>query len=196
MAAFMPFLLATGCDMGAPQANTSSETEPKASYQAPTDIVFQEIDREGLSERAVETLTEIQEIVETGSLRRLARYADTHSNFTSNFGTEAHYDYWYLLRRTGAEPLDQLIRIFNEPHGKLTIGDQSWHVWPDFAAIDEDNRNPDRMDINTRARLVALIGESGADQMRKGAAYPGVRTAISDDGRWIYWLFETGETLD
>lgn len=167
---------------------TQFQSEPEVAPQ------FKPVDSIDISAEAKTTLQEIQSLVETGSLRRLARYADTHNGFVSNFGTEANYDYWYLLRRTGAEPLDQLIRILNEPHGELKLGDRSWYVWPDFAALDVAMLDPDRMDINLRGRLVSLIGESGIEDMRNGAPYPGVRTAISDDGRWIYWLFETGDT--
>lgn len=146
-----------------------------------------------LSPEAANTLADIRALIETGSLRQLGRYADRYPGFTSNFGSDSHFDYWYLLRRTGVEPLDQLSDIFDQPHGDILVGDKRWHIWPDFAALPENARNPARMSLEDRTRLLSLIGEQAAFEMRGGAPYPGVRTAISEDGRWIYWLFETGD---
>ena len=189
LAALGAFLTACGSsDQAEPQAQATGLIGAEVEADAPETTAYE------MAAPATDTLRQIQILIETGSLRRLARYADTHNRFRSNFGTEAHYDYWYLLRRTGAEPLDQLARILKEPHGQLKIGGKSWYIWPDFAAMDEYSRHPDQMDISTRTRLTDLIGESGVEAMRSGAAYPGVRTAISDEGEWIYWLFETGET--
>lgn len=186
------FLCAIGCapDEAAQNNNTVEST---VSAPNPSREITQIPQSDDLSEAAAATLSEIRSLIETGSLRQLARFADRQRGFTSNFGTDSHFDYWYLLRRTGVEPLSQLTTILDQPHGDILVGNKRWHIWPDFAALPENARSPDEMSLSDRTRLFSLVGEQAANGMKDGLPYPGVRTAISEDGRWIYWLFDTGE---
>ena len=46
------------------------------------------------------------------------------------------------------------------------------------------------------ARLRELVGEPGLARIRGGEAYPGVRTAIAEDGDWLYFVHETQQDTE
>ena len=81
--------------------------------------------------------------------------------------------------------------LLDGPYGTRQVGDQVWYIWPDFAARDSEDLMPERLDFADRARLRELVGDTGLDRIRAGEAYPGLRTAIADDGRWLYFVHET-----
>lgn len=143
-----------------------------------------------------ETRDELLVIARSGSLRRLARRAAAEPAFLSNLGGDPHYNHWYLLRAIGVDPLRNLRTLLDLPHGKKDVGGEVWYIWPDLAARDAEALRPERMDFRGRARLEALLGESGLAKLANGGTYPGLRTAISEDGSWRYFLHETGETED
>ena len=141
---------------------------------------------------AVDTkIADIRVILERNSLSRLVRLANAEDNFVSNFAGESHRVHWDLLRRTGFDPLMRLDALLDGPYGTRQVGDQTWYIWPDFAARDAEDLLPERLDFSDRARLRELVGEPGLDRIRAGESYPGVRTAIADDGRWLYFVHET-----
>lgn len=135
----------------------------------------------------------ILEVTERDSLRRFARLADASEGFASNFASVDHFDHWSLLRRTGVDPLREIEGLFEQPHGRREIGSEIWFIWPDFAAMTPYDLFPERLNFQDRARLKTLVGEEGMAQIRAGSPYPGFRTAISAEGRWVYYLHEIGE---
>jgi len=141
----------------------------------------------------VQTMGDIQDITQRNSLRRFARYADQSEGFASNFAGSSHFEHWSLIRRTGVDPLREIESLFAEPHDIKTVGEEVWYIWPDLAAKSPEDLLPERLSFRDRARLETLIGEAGIAKVRAGGAYPGFRTAISADGRWVYFLHETGE---
>lgn len=143
-----------------------------------------------------ETRQELLDIARSGSLRRLARRAEAEPAFLSNLGGDPHYNHWYLLRAIGVDPLRNLRTLLDLPHARKDVGGEVWYIWPDLAARDPEALRPERMDFRDRARLEALLGESGLAKLANGDTYPGLRTAISEDGSWRYFLHETGETED
>jgi len=146
-----------------------------------------------ISEAATQTIADILEITDRNSLRRFARLADSSEGFASNFAGSAHFDHWSLIRRTGVDPLREIEALFRERHGVRTVGEEVWYIWPDLAAKSPRDLLPERLSFRDRARLQGLIGDAGIAKVRAGGAYPGFRTAISEDGRWVYFLHETGE---
>ena len=50
---------------------------------------------------------------------------------------------------------------------------------------------PERLSFADRARLLDLVGETGIARIRQGQGYPGVRTAIAEDGRWLYFVHQS-----
>lgn len=125
---------------------------------------------------------------ERGALRSLARLAGEQEGFMSNVGGRDHFEFWDLLRRTGVDPNRKLRDLFEGPPGKREIDGETWFVWPDLAAKDARDLIPEKLTFVERRRLRELIGEDGIDRIRAGEGYPGMRTAISAEGRWVYFV--------
>lgn len=147
-----------------------------------------------LSAEAIVMQEAILETTKRDSLRRFSRLADKTPDFVSNFEGSDNFDHWSLLRRTGVDPLRQIEKLFEGRHGVRTIGSEVWYIWPYFAAMSPDDLLPEQLDFQDKARLLALVGPEGLAHIRAGGAYPGYRTAISQSGRWVYYLHESGET--
>ena len=138
----------------------------------------------------------IREVLARDSLNRLVRLAESEDSFVSNFAGESHKVHWDLLRRTGFDPLGKLGGLLDGPYGTRQVGEQTWYIWPDFAALGPDELLPERLDFADRARLQALIGDTGLERVRDGQGYPGVRTAIAEDGDWLYFVHETEQEAE
>lgn len=147
-----------------------------------------------LSPAAFDMQAAILETTARDSLIRFARLADANAGFASNFAGINHYDHWSLLRHTGVDPLREIEALFKHRYAKRQIGSEIWFIWPDFAAMSPQELMPERLSFQDKARLEALIGQSGLAQIRAGSAYPGFRTAIGENGRWVYYLHEIGES--
>ena len=144
-----------------------------------------------LTEAVDAKIADIRTILDRNSLSRLVRLANAEENFVSNFAGESHRVHWDLLRRTGFDPLMRLGALLDGPYGTRQVGDQTWYSWPDFAAKEAEDLMPERLDFADRARLRELVGDVGLERIRAGEAYPGLRTAIAEDGRWLYFVHET-----
>lgn len=125
---------------------------------------------------------------ERGSLRGLAETASENPDFKSNVGGQDHLQFWDLLRRTGVDPNRKLRELFEQPAGLREIDGERWYVWPDLAAKDPSDLIPEKLSFQDRRRLEELIGEDGIARIRAGEGYPGMRTAIAEDGTWIYYV--------
>lgn len=145
-----------------------------------------------LDEAVIETRTRILETTKRDSLRAFSRLADASDGFVSNFSDSNHHGHWSLLRRTGVDPLRQIEHLFGLQHGQRTVGSEVWYIWPDFAAMTPEELLPERLGFQDRARLLELVGEAGIEDIRQGATYMGIRTAISAKGRWVYYLHDIG----
>ncbi|MCI4643779.1 MAG: hypothetical protein MRY64_03235 [Hyphomonadaceae bacterium] len=143
-----------------------------------------------LPEAVIATRESLLLISEAGSIRRLSYKADAEPNFLSNFGGADHYSHWDLMRRTGWDPNMHLIELFGMPYGARQVGQEIWYIWPDLAARDVADLAPERLSHRDQARLLALIGPSGMQELAEGHPYPGERTAISETGSWRYFLHE------
>lgn len=145
---------------------------------------------EPLSEAAQAKIMEIRATIARNSLARFSRLADAEPAFVSNFSGQSNRVHWDLLRRTGFDPLTQMEGLLNGPYGTRKVGDQTWYIWPDLAALEPEDLKPERLSFADRARLRDLIGDQGLDRVRDGQFYPGIRTAIAEDGRWLYFIHE------
>ncbi|RIJ31001.1 hypothetical protein [Henriciella algicola] len=147
-----------------------------------------------LSAPAQEKISQLRGIIESNSLRQLTRLASSQSGFVSNFAGASHGEHWDLLRRTGFDPILRLDELLDGPYGVKMVAGETWYVWPELAALEPEALLPERLNFSQRARLEELVGEAGIAQVREGRGYPGIRTAIAEDGRWLYYVHEiTGE---
>lgn len=141
-----------------------------------------------VSDAADRTRGELLREAGKGSLRGLANIAARNPEFRSNVGGQDHQQFWDLLRRTGVDPNRKLRDLFEQPVGVREIDGQRWYVWPDLAAKDAADLIPEKLSFQDRRRLEDLIREDGIARIRAGEGYPGMRTAIAEDGTWIYFV--------
>jgi len=176
------------CDRTNAPAKVRLSVAPASIVSVPTEPVRIETELT----REVETkLSDIRAVLDRDSLNGLVRLAAREPSFVSNFADEPHKVHWDLLRRTGFDPLHRLGDLLDGPHGTRKVGDQTWYIWPDFAARDAAELRQERLSVEERNRLADLIGAPGLARIRDGEDYPGIRTAIAEDGRWLYFVHET-----
>lgn len=185
------FVAACGNDGASPKARVAVASAPAVT--APIERVD---DTPVLTAEVEATLADIRDVLARDSLNRLVRLADREQNFVSNLAGESHKVHWDLLRRTGFDPLHRLGDVLDGPYGTRQVGEQTWYIWPDFAALDAPDLLPEKLDFADRARLADLVGEPGLARIRAGQDYPGIRTAIAEDGRWLYFVHETIEDTE
>ncbi|MEO1305985.1 MAG: hypothetical protein AAFV37_13520 [Pseudomonadota bacterium] len=183
---FASLLVGCGRDDGSPRVRVLVEAAPAVT--APVAAVETVMP---LSPEVDDKIAEIRAILERNSLTRLVRLASAEENFVSNFAGESHRVHWDLLRRTGFDPLMRLGALLDGPYGTRQVGDQTWYIWPDFAAEEAEDLLPELLNFTDRARLRDLVGDVGLERIRNGESYPGIRTAIAEDGRWLYFVHET-----
>lgn len=181
-------LLAAACGQEAPRDTVRVQVEQAPEYMrtnavAPKTTI-------ALSDAAQETIDELRAIIESNSLSRLARKADSETGFISNFAGATHRTHWDLLRRTGFDPILRMEALLDGPYGTKSVAGETWYIWPDMAAFEPEQLQPERLNFSQRARLLELVGEAGIEQIRAGDGYPGVRMAIAEDGRWLYYVHE------
>lgn len=143
-----------------------------------------------VTKAVVDKVSLLLELTANGQLRPLIREAEKNENFQSNFGDQTHSRHWFLLRRIGVDPAENLRATLNQPHGVKLVGSELWFIWPDFAARTPEELIPETLSFQDRARLRELIGDSGIERIRAGEPYPGVRLAISETGRWVYFIHD------
>ncbi|MEM7492583.1 MAG: hypothetical protein AAF296_04330 [Pseudomonadota bacterium] len=152
--------------------------------------------RPALSDAADAKIMALREVIARNSLTRLVRLANAEPAFVSNFANQGHRTHWDLLRRTGFDPLARLQTLLDGPYGVRRVGDEVWYVWPDLAALDPEELQPERLSFRDRARLRDFVGDEGLARIRNGQGYPGVRTAIAEDGRWLYFVHESEDEAE
>lgn len=179
-------LLLSGCDLSDKiEANDRADNETIVKIEDDKDVVAPVGQ---LPEAVVAKRDEILEMLQSGSIRTMVRFVDKEPNFRSNFGGRSHYEHWYLMKRAGLDPMEKTIRIFQEPYGVKDFGAEKYYIWPELATRTSEDLDFSRLTFKERATLQELIGDAGIERLRKGESYPGFRTAIREDGRWVYLL--------
>ncbi len=184
-------LTACGGSDGSPTVRFEVEAAPAVT--APVEV---EVALAPLTEPVESKIAAIRDVLARDSLSRLVRLAEAEQSFVSNFAGESHRVHWDLLRRTGFDPLAKLGGLLDGPYGTRQVGDQTWYIWPDFAALEADELLPEKLTFTDRARLRDLVGDPGLERIRAGEDYPGVRTAIAQDGDWLYFVHETQQDTE
>ncbi len=173
-------------DAGSPKVRVTVEAAPPLISEPEAETPIKPLSPD------VETkIADIRGVLERNSLTRFVRLAEAEPTFVSNFAGEGHRVHWDLLRRTGFDPLLKIGELLDGPYGTREVGSQTWYIWPDLAALSAEDLIPERLSFADRARLEGLVGEVGLERIRSGQGYPGVRTAIAEDGRWLYFVHET-----
>lgn len=131
---------------------------------------------------------EILKHAQRGSLSGLSRLAAQNPGFVSNFGGEPDRQYWDLMRRIGIDPNLKLRALLDLPVGMRDVDGVTWYVWPDLAAENPEDLIPEKLSFRDRKRLRDLVGDDGIAEIRAGKGYPGMRTAITEDGQWVYFV--------
>ncbi|MEO0551299.1 MAG: hypothetical protein AAFZ91_15380 [Pseudomonadota bacterium] len=183
----LPIVAACGREETTPTVRLQVDAAPAITRPIETDDAGLLV----LSEQVEQKIDAIRAILERNSLTRLARLADSEPSFVSNFAGESNRVHWDLLRRTGFDPLAQLERLLDGQYGVREVGDEVWYIWPDLAALEPQELVPERLSFTDRAKLLELVGDEGIERIRDGQGYPGVRTAIAEDGRWLYFIHES-----
>lgn len=180
-------------------AETEGPTMRLSVPEAPAITQIEPVDadtRPALSDAADAKIMALREVIARNSLTRLVRLANAEPAFVSNFANQGHRTHWDLLRRTGFDPLARLQTLLDGPYGVRRVGDEVWYVWPDLAALDPEELQPERLSFRDRARLRDFVGDEGLARIRNGQGYPGVRTAIAEDGRWLYFVHESEDEAE
>ncbi len=181
-------------------AFAACDSEPPVPASVPPDTVLTEpVNTPApppLPEAVIAMRETILEAARAGSLSQLSRIAEAQPAFLSNLGDIPHRRHWDLMRRTGFDPNQKLVTLFQQPYAARNVGAEVWFVWPDLAARSNAALQPGRLSFRDEARLQALIGPAGLEAVRNGADYPGMRTAISQTGQWRYFLHEPIEQGD
>lgn len=182
-------LMLSACSRAAPAENVPVPEQPAVT--APASIGEQT----AITKDVVDQVAHLLHITANGQLTPLAREAEKTDDFQSNFGGQSHSRHWFLLRRVGVDPVEKLHQILEEPYGVKRVGNENWYIWPDFAALSPNALIPERLSFQDRARLRKMVGDEGIARIRSGEPYPGVRTAISGTGRWVYFIHDV-ETIE
>jgi hypothetical protein len=141
-----------------------------------------------IPEAVAATRDEMLAYAQRGSLSGLSRMARANEGFVSNLGGEGHREYWDLMRRIGVDPNRKLRALMELPVGVREVDGKKWYVWPDLAAKNAEDLIPEKLSFRDRKRLQDLVGEDGIAEIREGKGYPGMRTAITEDGQWVYFV--------
>ncbi len=173
-------LILAACDAGA-----------RGAVQPPPELqqIPQEREPAQPTASAHRTRLAIIEAAKAGSIMRMAKIADAAPDFQSSPNGKPPRTYWTLLRRTGIDPTRIIRDIFDEPPGEKVLDGRTIYVWPDLAALDTEDLIPEKLSFIDRRRLRELVGEEGIELIRSGSAYPGIQTAIDQEGQWLYFTF-------
>nr|WP_321509372.1 hypothetical protein [uncultured Hyphomonas sp.] len=184
--AALPGVLAAGLMLGAAACSPAPEEPvypPESLSQDP-----QAPEPVEIPDAVAATRDEMLGYAKRGSLSGLSRLAGRNEGFVSNLGGQDHRAYWDLMRRIGVDPNRQLRALMELPVGVREVDGVKWYVWPDLAAKNAEDLIPEKLSFRDRKRLQDLVGEDGIAEIRAGKGYPGMRTAITEDGRWVYFV--------
>lgn len=133
------------------------------------------------------TVRHLKDIAEHGGYRELAQFASETPDFRSNNAGLGDREYWSLKERTGDFPAEQVGRVLAYPFTVVATPEGKVYIWPALAVLKANEITPaEARDIDR------LLGDGQANELRKGAAWPGYVLGIREDGQWLYFVSGSG----
>ena len=156
-----------------PAAETASREAPLAAGALPDPVA--------------RTVRHLKDIAENGGYRELAQLASETPDFRSNNAGLGDREYWSLKERTGDFPAEQAGRVLSSPFAVAESPEGKVYIWPAFAMLKPEEITP------AEAREIdRLLGAGQANELRKGAVWPGYVLGIREDGLWLYFVSGSG----
>jgi hypothetical protein len=143
--------------------------------------------REALPDAVAATVRRLRQIAQTGGYRELADLASETPDFRSNNASLSHREYWSLKERTGDFPAEQVERVLAYPHALVDSPRGRIYIWPALAMLKPEGITP-----GAARDIDRLLGEGQADELRRGAIWPGYVLGIGEDGQWLYFVSGSG----
>ena len=169
------------CFAGACDAPVNEKPVGAAEVAAPAP------ERDPLPPPVAATVRQLKQIAEQGGYRELAHLANETRSFRSNNAGMDHAEYWSLKQRTGDPPALQVGRLLTYRHTVADSPQGKVYIWPYMATLKADEIGP--ADVR---EIDKLLGTGSADQLRKGAIWPGYVLGIREDGLWLYFVSGSG----
>ena len=140
-----------------------------------------------LPDAVAHTVRRLKDIAKYGGYRELAQFASQMPDFRSNNAGLSDREYWNLKERTGDYPAEQVGRVLAYPFTVIETPQGKVYIWPALATLKASEITPaEARDIDR------LLGEGQANELRKGAVWPGYVLGIREDGRWLYFVSGSG----
>jgi hypothetical protein len=140
-----------------------------------------------LPDAVARTVRHLKDIAENGGYRELAQFASETPDFHSNGAGLSDREYWSLKERTGDYPAEQVGRVLAYPFTVVETPQGKVYIWPALATLKASEIKPaEARDIDR------LLGEGQANELRKGAVWPGYVLGIREDGQWLYFVSGSG----
>ena len=142
---------------------------------------------ETLPDPVARTVHHLRDIAQNGGYRELARFAGETPDFRSNNAGLSDREYWSLKERTGDFPAEQVGRVLSYPYTIVSTPQGRVYIWPALAMVRGSEITPaEARDIDR------LLGQGQADELRRGAVWPGYVLGIREDGQWLYFVSGSG----
>ena len=172
-----------GC--GGDGAGTTTSAEPPGTTTAPaascsaaglsTDLPDQDLPAPVAAVR--DRIAAAAVACDYAELAAIARENPDGFSFTFGGATDPAAYWRQLETQTDDRPLARLVQILSLPHTRNEIGA---YAWP--SAYTERPTESDWL------ALANLYPPAQLEEMRQAGSYLGYRTAISDDGRWLFFV--------
>lgn len=141
----------------------------------------------GLPDAVAATVARLQDIAANGDVRDMAELAEQTPAFRSNAAGMSHRNYWNLKLRTGDWPMAHAEKLLSYPYAVAETARGRIFIWPRLATLHGEDITP-----AVAREIDALLGAGRADEILKGAHWPGYVLGIAEDGTWLYFVSGEG----
>lgn len=171
-------LLPAACDAPVGEAPVGAAMVATPTVQPLTPVLPQAV---------AATVARLEDIAANGDVRDMAELAGQTPAFRSNNAGMSHRDYWNLKLRTGDWPMAHAERLLSYPYAVAETDRGRIFIWPRLATL----HGPEITPVVAR-EIDALLGPGRAQDILKGARWPGYVLGIAEDGTWLYFVSGEG----